>query len=117
MPTIEELKQQNELPAIVTDDRGIIIHVNPVFEAVFGWNYAEIVGQALTVILPAYFQDAHHLGFARFSATGISTVLNHPLQLKAVTKDNREIESEHFIVAEKQDGRWVFAATLRPLED
>ncbi|MEG3439547.1 PAS domain S-box protein [Pannus brasiliensis CCIBt3594] len=117
MPTVEELKQQNELPAIVTDDRGIIIHVNHAFEAIFGWSYVEIVGQALTVILPVYFQDAHHLGFARFSTTGISTVLNHPLQLKAVTKDNREIESEHFIVAEKQDGHWIFAATLRPLED
>ena len=117
METIENLKQQKELPVIITDDQGIVIYVNDVFERVFGWSQSEISGQALTVILPAYFQDAHNLGFSRFSATGVSTILNHPLLLKAITKDNREIESEHFIIAEKQDGCWVFAATLRPLEN
>ena len=68
-----------------------------------------------SVILPRYFQDAHHLGFTRFSATEISTILNHPLQLAVVTQDQREVESEHFIVAEKQGRHWVFAAILRPL--
>ncbi len=115
MLTIEQLKQESTLPMIMTDDQGIVIYVNALFEATYGWNYSDIVGQTLTLILPTYFQDAHHLGFSRFSATGVSTILNHPLQLKTVTKDNREIESEHFIIAEKQEGHWVFAATLRPL--
>jgi hypothetical protein len=86
------------------------------FEKTFGWSYLEIVGQPLNLILPSYFQDAHTLGFSRFSTTEVSTVLNHPLQLKVRTKDNCEIESEHIIIAEKQQGQWVFAATLRPLE-
>ena len=84
METIENLKQQKELPVIITDDQGIVIYVNDVFERVFGWSQSEIAGQALTVILPAYFQDAHNLGFSRFSATGFSTILNHPLLLKAI---------------------------------
>lgn len=116
MPSIETFKRERAIPSIVTDDRGMITYVNSAFEKAFGWSSAEIVGQTLSLILPAHFQDAHHLGFARFSTTGVSTVLNHPLRLKVVTKDNREIESEHFVIAEKQDGRWLFAATLRPLE-
>ena len=84
MESIENLKQQKELPVIITDDQGIVIYVNDVFERVFGWSQSEIVGQALTVILPAYFQDAHNLGFSRFSATGFSTILNYPLLLKAI---------------------------------
>jgi PAS domain S-box-containing protein len=117
MPSIEQLKQESELPLIVTEDRGIVIYINSTFEKIFGWSARELVGQPLTLILPLYFQDSHNLGFARFSATVISKILNHPLQLKAVTKDNREIESEHFIVAEKQNERWLFAATLRPLQE
>jgi PAS domain S-box-containing protein len=113
--TIEQLKQ-SDVPVVVANHEGNIVDVNLPFEAVFGWSAQEIVGQSLTIILPPFFRDSHNLGFARFSATGESTLLNHPLQLKAVTKDNREIESEHFIIGEKQEGRWLFAATLRPLE-
>jgi PAS domain S-box-containing protein len=116
MSAIANLKDKSELPVIITDHQGIVIYVNSVFEATFGWNYSDIIGQTLALILPTYFQDAHHLGFSRFSATGVSTILNHPLQLKVVTKDNREVESEHIIIAEKQENQWVFAATLRPLE-
>jgi nitrogen-specific signal transduction histidine kinase len=114
-PTIAELKQSAN-PVVVADHEGTIVDVNAHFETVFGWSAQEIIGQPLTVILPPFFRDSHNLGFARFSATGVSTVLNHPLNLKAVTKDNREIESEHFIIAEQQAGRWLFAATLRPLD-
>ncbi|WP_144051011.1 PAS domain S-box protein [Calothrix sp. PCC 6303] len=114
-PTIDQLKQ-SDVPVIVADHEGIVVDINSNFEIIFGWTAEEIIGQPLTVILPAFFRDSHNLGFARFSATGQATVLNHPLNLKAVTKDNREIESEHFIIAEKQDGQWLFAAKLRPLE-
>jgi len=115
MSKIEQLKQ-SDVPVVVADHQGNIVDVNAHFEVVFGWSAQEIVGQPLTIILPPFFRDSHNLGFARFSATGESTVLNHPLLLKAVTKDDREIESEHFIIAEQQAGRWLFAATLRPLE-
>ncbi|MEB3337946.1 MAG: PAS domain-containing protein [Leptolyngbyaceae bacterium] len=114
LPSIEQLKL-SYLPVIVANHRGIVIDVNAHFETVFGWSAQEIINQPLTIILPDLFRDSHHLGFARFSATGQSTILNHPLHLKAVTKNNQEIESEHFIIAEKQEGQWVFAASLRPL--
>lgn len=116
MLTIEQLKQNDELPVVIVNNQGIIVNVNRRFETVFGWTYEEIVGQLLTVILPIYFRDAHNLGFSRFTASGMSTILNHPLQLKAVTKDHQEILSEHFIIAEKIEGEWLFAATLKPLQ-
>ncbi|MBD1845050.1 PAS domain-containing protein [Cyanobacteria bacterium FACHB-63] len=114
-PSIEQLKH-GDIPFVAANQSGIIVDINAHFETVFGWTSAEIIGQPLSLLLPAFFRDAHHLGFARFSATGNSTVLNHPLNLKAVTKDDREIESEHFIIAERRGEEWLFAATLRPLE-
>ncbi|WP_017655545.1 PAS domain-containing protein [Fortiea contorta] len=113
--TIEQLKQ-SDVPVIVADHKGIVVDINTHFVDVFGWTGEEIIGQPLTVILPPFFYDSHNLGFSRFSATGQATVLNHPLNLKAVTKDHQEIETEHFIIAEKHEGIWFFAATLRPLE-
>lgn len=117
MQTIHEMKQEIELPVLMTDTQGYIIYVNQRFREVFGWSDDEILGQTLIAVIPSSFHDSHNLGFSRFVLTGNPTVLNHPLRLKAVKKDGSEINAEHFIIAEEDGGDWVFAATLRPLDD
>lgn len=113
--TAMRMKLETEVPVVMTDHQGFIIYVNDCFTSVFGWSAAEIMGQLVTVIIPEGFHESHHLGFSRFLTTQRSTILNHPLRLKGVTKDGREIEAEHLIVAEQHQGQWVFMATLRPL--
>jgi PAS domain-containing protein len=106
----------SDLPGVIADSEGIIVDVNEHFEIFTGWGKQEIVGQLISVILPSYFRESHHMGFSRFTASGVATILNHPLELKVITKDEREILSEHYIIAEKQDEQWGFGATLRSLE-
>jgi PAS domain S-box-containing protein len=114
MVTIEELRER-DLPFVQADHQGLIETINPLFESVYGWSEDDLCGRSLSLILPAFFRDAHHLGFSRFQITGESQVLNHPLRLKTVCKDGREIESEHFIVAQRRGDSWAFAATLEPI--
>ena len=115
MTTIQEIQRVTDVPAVIADHHGFITHVNQPFEEVFGWRAAEIVGQSLSAIIPQNLHDAHHLGFSRFLSTGKKTLLNRPLRLKAVTKDGRVFEAEHFIVAEQRDDQWQFGATIRPV--
>ena len=76
-----------------------------------------MIGESISAILPASFREFHHAGFARFQLTESSKVVGHPLTLATVCSDGSEVQSEHYIVAEKYpDGTWSFAATLRPLE-
>ncbi len=110
-----DLKLETNVPVVVTDHQGFITYVNDRFTVVFGWTLAEIIGQNITIIIPEGFHAPHHIGFSRFLATEKSTILNHPLKLKGITKAGKEIAAEHFIQAEQQEGRWVFYATLRPL--
>jgi len=117
MKTIDEMKQETQLPVMITDSQGYIIYINQRFREVFGWSDDEILGQTLNAVIPNSFHDAHNLGFSRFVITGNATVLNHPLKLKAVRKDGSEFDAEHFITAEEKSGNWFFAATLRPLSD
>jgi PAS domain S-box-containing protein len=114
MTTIDELKARADVPVLLADRHGLITYVNGRFEDVFGWSAAEILGKPLTTVIPKHLHDSHHLGFSRFLATGKPTLLNQSLTLKAVRKDGREFDSEHFIVAEKLDGHWVFGAILHP---
>ena len=115
MKSIEQCRQQTKVPVVMADQTGTITYVNERFESVFGYPQKDIVGRPLAIIIPQNMRDAHHLGFSRFLTTGRPTLLNQPLTLKVVAKDGREFDAEHLIVAEQQQGRWVFAATIRPL--
>lgn len=116
VPSIKDL-QAGDRPFVLADSLGQIVAINPAFEQAYGWRIEQLRGQALSLILPASFQMSHQLGFSRFQALEISTILAHPLRLKTVCADGREVVSEHFIVAEKSAGEWIFGATLTPLPD
>ena len=114
---IAALREKEQLPFVRADAKGNIIEFNQRFAAVYGWSEAQLIGESISAILPSSFREFHHAGFARFQLTESSKVVGHPLTLATVCSDGSEVQSEHYIVAEKYpDGSWSFAATLRPLE-
>ena len=114
---VAALRQKENLPFVRADANGDIVEFNERFAAVYGWTQQQLLGQSISLILPASFREFHHAGFARFQLTENSKVVNHPLTLATLCSDGSELQSEHFIVAEKYpDSSWSFAATLRPLE-
>ncbi len=117
MTSIKELMSSDQIPALSTDRQGLITAVNTAFEQAYGWEPSDLVGSALTAIIPEMFHDAHNLGFSRFIADEQPTLLNQPLELVVLTGDGTEVAAEHIIIAEKQDGEWLFAASIRPLSE
>ena len=114
--SIRQLREQHDLPFVRADANGSVLEINQRFRDIYGWTDDQLIGESLGLSLPQSFRDSHHAGFARFKLTEVSKVLNHPLKLATYCSDGTAIDSEHFIVAEKQgDGSWSFAATLRPL--
>lgn len=117
MLTIDALKAESSIPVIIVDHDGIIIHINQMFEKTWGWKKDVLIGKTLTTIIPVNLVDAHHMGFSRFSLTGKPTILNQPLELKILKMDGKKVGAEHFIIAEKISGKWVFGASIKPLEE
>lgn len=113
---IDEIKLKEDVPVVIANNHSVIIWVNHKFEEVFQWPKNEIVGQLLTTIIPRELHDAHNLGFSRFISTEKSQILNQSIKLKAVKKNGEVFAAEHFIQAEKNEGLWVFAATIQPIE-
>ena len=108
--------QDSGLPFIVANRLGMVCDINEAFEVVFGWARRELIGEALSIILPAAHKMSHQLAFSRFQLPPTqSAVLGHPLRLATRCADGSEIVSEHFIIAEERAGEWYFAATLKPL--
>lgn len=115
MPSIAEMKAREHVPVVVANKEGLIVDINSVFTEVLGWNEEDVIGEPLTMILPDSFRDGHNLAFSRFRSPEKISVLNHPLQLKTLTKSGEDMMTEHLIIAEKIDDQWFFAASLTPL--
>lgn len=87
----------NRAPDAVTviDDAGNISKWNPRAEAIFGWTAEEVIGQPLhEIIVPERYREAHINGMKHFLATGEGPILNKPLEMPALRKNNSEIQIE-----------------------
>ena len=101
---------------IQMDQTGIITEWNPQAEAVFGWSRAEALGRLLSsLIIPVAYRARHEAGFARFVATGRSTVIGKRLSLEALCRDGREIKVELAITALRLGSAYVFNGFVRDL--
>src|SRR2546427_10734568 len=79
---------------IVADSRGIIMSWNKGAQSIFGYEEEEIVGQALTTLMPARYREAHEQGLARLRGTGDTRVIGKLLELHGLRKDCGEFALE-----------------------
>ncbi|HSH91150.1 MAG TPA: PAS domain S-box protein [Ramlibacter sp.] len=73
--------------AIVFADReGVIRLWNRGAEIIFGFSAAEAVGQGLEIIVPEKFRQAHHEGFRKAVASGVTRYDGRVLTTRATNK-------------------------------
>ncbi len=79
---------------VVINQQEQIIQWNPRAEAIFGWKAEEVTGKHLhEIIIPHRFREAHLRGFKHFLTTHEGPVLNKPVELPALRKDNTEFDA------------------------
>ncbi|HEX3763348.1 MAG TPA: PAS domain S-box protein [Kofleriaceae bacterium] len=104
--------------AIVTaDQRGTITYANHATAALFGRAAADLVGQPLTVLMPARLHEAHRAGLARFLATGEGRILGRTVELPALRSDGTELDVEMSIASWTSRGEPSFAAIIRDVSE
>lgn len=94
------------------DQGSLFTFINDAFTSEYGWSTDDLLGKPVVEIMPDHMRSGHTIGFSRFLTTETSVLLNKRLPLKVKYKDGREELSDHFIVAEKKDGEWRFAAVI-----
>lgn len=86
---------QSAVEAIIsTDDQGSILTWNNGARAIFGYTADEVVGQALSILMPERYREAHQRGLERIHATGESRLIGQALTLHGLHKDGREFPLE-----------------------
>ena len=117
MKTVKEFLNEKNVPVVAIDEKGIFYYVNDAFENAFGWKREDLIGNLITLIMPSHMRDAHNFGFSRFLTTELPRILGKPLSLPTLCKDGSTLTSEHFIIGEKKNDKWEFAATIKPLKE
>lgn len=101
-------------PVIAADAEGRIDHLNAAAEALFRWPPGALVGQPLTVLMPARMRDAHRQGFERWRRTGTSRLLGRPVRVPALRGDGTEVDIELTLrMFRRPDGSDLVVAVLR----
>jgi PAS domain S-box-containing protein len=83
------------LDAIISaDSRGNIVYFNHGAERAFGYGADEVIGKALTILMPNRFRNLHSQGLRRYVETGESRVIGSTVQLAGRRKDGSEFPLE-----------------------
>ena len=78
---------------VVVDSDARVIRWNPESENLFGWKKEEAIGRTLNdIIVPPRYSQSHLKGMQIFRETGQSKILGKTVDLKAVKKDQSEID-------------------------
>lgn len=110
--TVKELLLLTDVPVVAIDQESIFTYLNDIFTKEYGWTKKDLIGKPVMEIMPQHMRSAHMVGFSRFLTTESSKLLGKPLPLMVRYKDGREETSNHYILGEKVDGRWRFAAVI-----
>jgi PAS domain S-box-containing protein len=104
--------------AIVSaDSSGRITYVNKGAERIFGYSAAEMVGSALTQIMPRRFHDSHLQGIKRFLSSGEAHVIGKTVELAGVRKDGTEFPVDLSLATWKSRGQTYFTGMIRDMTE
>ena len=110
--TVDDLLSVTDVPIVAIDQGSLFTYINDAFTKEYGWSEQDLLGKSVAEIMPSHMRSGHNIGFSRFLTTEKSDLLNKHLPLKVKYKDGREKLSDHFIVAQKKNNKWRFAAVI-----
>lgn len=103
---------------IVMDSEGKIDIWNPQAEKIFGWKTWEVKEKLLhDIIIPERFRKQHIEGMQKFFQTGEGSILNKPLELPAIRKDNTEFDAGIIISPMKLQNQFFFIGFITDITE
>ncbi|MFO0832209.1 MAG: PAS domain S-box protein [Phycisphaerales bacterium] len=102
--------------AVVTaDGEGKIVSVNPAAERIFGWTAAQMLGQSVSMLMPAPHREEHDGYVERFLRTGEKRVIGVGREVRGLRKDGTEFPAE--VAVNQVDHRPLFVGLVRDITE
>lgn len=100
---------------VVIDDSSVILAVNPMMEKIFGYPAEELIGEALTMLVPERLREMHYRGIERYLSTGTRSIDWLGVQLPGCRRDGEEIDLEINFGEYDVDGSHRFVGFVRDI--
>jgi two-component system, LuxR family, sensor kinase FixL len=102
---------------IVADEKGAMQSLSSTAERLFGWSQAEAIGQNLSILMPAPYQEGHDGYMQRYLATGEKRIIGLGRVVVGRRRDGA-VFPMHLSVGEMRVGdRRFFTGFVRDLTD
>jgi two-component system cell cycle sensor histidine kinase/response regulator CckA len=103
---------------IAVDASGRIVEFNEASERTFGFSRGEVIGKSLVDnVIPPALRGRHQAGFARYLATGHSTIIGQRVELTGLRRDGSEIPIELTVNPLEGEEELMFTASIRELTE
>src|ERR687897_195651 len=100
--------------AIVTITPDGIVHwFNRAAERIFGYRAEEVIGEPVTLLMPARYRELCMAGLHRYLRTGEARVVGGTTELVGLRKDGSEFPIEMSLGETNEDGERLFTGVIR----
>jgi len=108
----------NVLDAIVTsDEQGNIVSVNQSTERIFGWAASELIGQNVSILIPASQREAHAHSIENYSTDTPVRILGAERELEALHKDGHRFPATVTISQVVLDDQRMIIGVIRDISE
>ncbi len=102
---------------ICIDMRGIILSFNPTAEKMFGYSHNQVVGQNVSMLMPANHAVRHDGYINNYLDTGKAAIIGSLRELKALRSDGSTFPMELAITETQVAGESIFVGTIRDISE
>jgi PAS domain S-box-containing protein len=102
---------------VVADERGVITLFNAAAQRTFGYSEPEVLGQPLTLLMPAEYHEAHQRGLRRYLETKEARVVGRTIELRGRRKDGEIFPLELSLSAVELPEGICFLGAIRDLTE
>ena len=108
----------NVFDAIVTsDEKGIIVSINQSTERMFGWTGNELLGQSISMLMPADARDAHRERVQSFAEGRHSSDFGHEREVLAMRKEGQRFPATIALTHVVLDNQGMLIAVIRDISE
>jgi PAS domain S-box-containing protein len=102
---------------VAADAAGNVTYWNPGATRIFGYARDEVLGRALTELMPERYHDLHRQGLARYVATQEARVVGRTVELEGRRKDGSEFPLELSLAAAPAGAGLAFTGIIRDITE
>jgi PAS domain S-box-containing protein len=117
----EELNRsitKTAVDAIVSiDSEGIIMSWNIAAEKIFDYSASEMIGEELSSIVPAQYQEQHKKGIIKIQKGGKTSIVGELVEITALKKDGTEFPVELSLSSWEVDAERYFTGIIRDITE